>query len=98
MEKKLRTSYWAVQNMNALELFTGWILQGKEKPKEKKKGKTFKVKTCPKCGSDQVGIIVGGEEGQGVLGWECKKCKWKGKQPSEKEVAEEEFLKMGDGK
>jgi len=75
-----------------------WILQGKEKPKEKKKGKTFKVKTCPKCGSDQVGIIVGGEEGQGVLGWECKKCKWKGKQPSEKEVAEEEFLKMGERK
>ena len=76
-----------------------WILQGKEKPKEKKKaGKTFKIKICQKCGSNEVNVVLGGEEGRGSNGWECKKCKWKGKQPNEKEVSEDEFLKMEEGK
>ncbi|MEA3329998.1 MAG: hypothetical protein U9Q06_04615, partial [Nanoarchaeota archaeon] len=51
-----------------------WILKGEAPPKEKKKGKTFKVRKCPKCGSDEVGVVMG-EVGI----WECRKCKWKGK-------------------
>ena len=76
-----------------------WILQGKKKPKEKNKlGKFFKVKTCPKCGSTDVSVVLSGEEGRGSQGWECKKCKWAGKNIQIKEVSEEEFLKMGEGK
>ena len=75
-----------------------WILQGKEKPKEKKKGKTFKVRECPKCGSTNVSVVLSGEEGRKADSWECKKCGWAGKNIKIKEVAEDEFLKMGGGK
>ena len=47
-----------------------WILQGKEKPKEKKKGKTFKVRECPKCGSTNVSVVLSGEEGRKADSWE----------------------------
>ncbi len=75
-----------------------WILQGKEKPKEKKKGKTYKIRKCPKCGSTNVNVVLTGEEGRGSQGWECKKCKWTGKNIETEEVSEDEFLKMGEEK
>ena len=63
------------------------------------KGKTYKVKTCPKCGSSEVRVVLGGEEGRGSRGWECLSCKWQGKEVDEKEMNEDEFLghlkKMG---
>ncbi|MDP3966367.1 MAG: transposase [archaeon] len=68
-----------------------WILKGGKQPKEEKKGKTFKVKKCPKCGGDKVSVVIG-EVGL----WECKKCKWKGKTPSEEELDEEEFMEYLD--
>ena len=66
----------------------------------KKEGKTFKVRVCPKCGSDDVGVIISGsdsEEGGGG-NWECHKCKWKGKDIVEKELNENEFMKYLDSK
>lgn len=71
-----------------------WILKGSESEKPKKvKGKTFKVRECPKCGSDEMGVVIG-EVGL----WECRKCKWKGSDVKEREMDEEEFMKYLDDK
>ena len=71
-----------------------WILKGEEDSKpQKKKGKTFKVRECPECGSDDVGVVIG-EVGL----WECHKCKWKGSTIKEKELDEEGFMKYLDEK
>ncbi|MBW6442779.1 hypothetical protein K0A97_03315 [Patescibacteria group bacterium] len=59
---------------------------------KKKSKKNFKIKICPKCKDTDVKVILGNEEGKGSQGWECLKCKWKGKSPEEKELSEEEFL------
>ncbi|MCK4647529.1 hypothetical protein KAT24_01200 [Candidatus Pacearchaeota archaeon] len=70
-----------------------WILEGKEKPKSKKNGKTFKIRECPKCRSDDVTVVIG------QIGmWECKKCGWKGVDVVEKELTEDEFMKYLDEK
>jgi len=71
-----------------------WILKGgeDEKPK-KKKGKTFKVRRCPECNSDDVGVVIG-EVGL----WECRKCNWKGTKVNEEELDEDEFMKYLDDK
>jgi len=66
--------------------------------KKKEKGRIFRIKECPKCGSRDVRVILGGEEGKGPKGWECKKCKWKGQNIVEKELNEEEFLEYLDEK
>lgn len=74
-----------------------WILKGKEKPKEKKPAiKTFKIRKCPKCGSNKVNVMLTGEEGKAAREWECKKCGWHGKNIEEKELTEEEFMKYLD--
>ena len=88
-----------------------WILEGFDSEEEynkakglsnsrksKKSGKTFKLKRCPKCKSDKVSVVVGGEEGKGSKGWECKKCKWKGNDIKEDELSEDEFMKYLDKK
>lgn len=85
-----------------------WILEGfdseadynkaKGIKKEKKEVKTFAIKTCPECDSDDVRVVLGGEEGKGSKGWECDKCKWKGEDINEKEVDEDEFLKRMEAK
>lgn len=82
-----------------------WILQGKEKTssklgqsKEKKKGKTFKLRVCPKCGRTSVSVVLLGEEGRKADEWECKKCGWSGKNIKIQELSEGEFLKMGEEK
>jgi DNA-directed RNA polymerase subunit M/transcription elongation factor TFIIS len=61
-------------------------------------GKTFKIKRCPKCGSNKVNVMLTGEEGRGTREWECKKCKWHGKDIEEKELTEDEFMKYLDDK
>jgi ribosomal protein L37AE/L43A len=53
--------------------------------------KTFNIRECPKCGSDDVGVVVG-EVGI----WECHKCKWKGAEIIEKELTEDELMKYLD--
>ena len=81
-----------------------WILQGKPNPNKKKNSKkslsekTFKVRLCPKCKSDEVKLVLGKEEGKKADEWECKKCKWQGKNIEEKELTEEEFMKYLDDK
>lgn len=66
--------------------------------KEKKEGKVFKLRLCPKCGSDNVNVVLIGEEGKGTKEWECKKCKWTGKNIEEKELTEQEFMEYLDKK
>ncbi len=73
-----------------------WILKGGKKPTNKKEEKTFNVRKCPECDSDDVGIVLGGEEGKGSKGWECRHCKWAGKNIVEKILTEDEFLKYLD--
>ncbi len=85
-----------------------WILEGYDSPaayakakgikKEKKSEKTFKIRVCPKCKSDNVCVVLTGEEGKGAKSWECKKCKWVGTDIDEKELTEEEFMKYLDEK
>jgi len=88
-----------------------WILEGYDSPaayekakgvsgKSKKAGKVFKIRECPKCGSDEVGVVLSGsdsEEGGGKE-WECRKCKWKGSNIKEKDLTEDEFMKYLDEK
>ncbi len=85
-----------------------WIKEGYDSPaeynkakgikKEKKTGKIFKIKECPECGSDDVGVVIGGQEGKGLKDWECRKCNWSGKNIVEKELTEDEFMKYLDEK
>jgi len=85
-----------------------WILEGFdskadwEKAKgivsKKKTGKTFKVRRCGKCNSDDVKVILGGEEGKGSKRWQCKKCGWTGDDVKEEELSEEEFMGYLDKK
>lgn len=58
-----------------------------------KKGKTFKIRECAKCGSDDVAVVIGD-----VGMWKCKKCGWKGVDVVEKELTEDEFMKYLDEK
>ncbi len=76
-----------------------WILKGGKKPTKKKEEKTFKIKKCPKCESDEVRVIITGEKcGGGKCNWECKKCKWTGTDIKEDEVSEDEFMEYLDKK
>jgi len=87
-----------------------WILEGYDSEADynkshgvdtkKKTGKTFRIRECPKCGSDDVGLVLSNsdsEEGGGKE-WECHKCKWKGKSINEKELTEDEFMAYLDNK
>jgi hypothetical protein len=87
-----------------------WILEGFDSEaaynkknglevKEKKKEKTFKVRECPKCKSDEVSVAITGEDCKGgECDWECRKCKWKGPDIVEKELNEDELMKYMDSK
>ena len=69
-------------------------------PSTKVKGKTFKIRACPKCHSDDIGLVLSNsdaEEGGGKE-WECRKCKWKGADVSEKELTEKELMEYMDKK
>jgi ribosomal protein L37AE/L43A len=60
-----------------------------------KKEKTFKLKRCPSCNSDEIGVVVGlDKKGD----WKCRKCDWAGKEIKEDELSEEEFMKYLDEK
>ena len=88
-----------------------WILEGFDseadynkvkglETKEKKKGKTFKIRECPKCKSDEVGLVLSNSDSEQGGGdeWECRKCKWKGQDIVEKELNEDELMKYMDEK
>lgn len=87
-----------------------WIIQGFDSKADwekkqgiksgKKKGKTFKIRECPKCNSDEVGLVLSNSDSEtgGGKDWECRKCKWKGQNVNKKELTEEEFMKYLDEK
>jgi len=92
-KSKLKTPDWVLEGFDSEEEYN------KSKGiKSKKQGKTFKIKFCPKCNSDEVSVLLTGEEGKGSSGWECKKCKWNGLDVNEKELTEDEFMKYLDEK
>ena len=93
-KEKMKTSDWILEGYDSEEEYN----KAKGIKNKKISGKTFKLKRCPKCKSDEVGVVVGGEEGKGSKGWECKKCKWKGNDIKEDELSEEEFMKYLDDK
>jgi len=86
-----------------------WIKQGFDSPAEynkskgisstkKKEGKTFKVRRCPKCKSDEIGLVLSGKDSEegGGKEWECRKCKWTGMDVKEEELTEDQFMKYLD--
>ncbi len=89
-----------------------WILEGYDSKadwqrahgikSEDKKGKAFKIRECPKCHSNDVGIVLSNmdseEESNTGKQWECHKCGWKGTDINEKGLTEEELMKLGEEK
>ena len=95
-KNKLATPEWILEGYDSEEEYE----KTKGGAKKKKSGKTFKIRKCPKCGGDNVGIVLSNsdaEEGGGKE-WECRKCKWKGKNIDEQELTEDEFMKYLDEK
>ncbi len=80
---------------------------GRNAPKDFNKkslqgAKTFKIRECPKCGSDDVGVVLSGSDSEEATNtgkeWECRKCKWKGTDILKKELSEDEMMKYLDEK
>ena len=105
-KSKLSTPAWILEDYDSEEEYNK-ARQGTKSPTsskqsddsstkgilKKKNEKTFKIKKCPKCDSDNVNILVGKE----IIGeWECKECGWKGTEIKEEELTEEEFMKYLD--
>jgi len=92
-ESKLKTPDWILEGYDSKEDYE----KAKGVSKKKSSGKVFKIRKCPECGSDNVGVVLTGEEGKGGE-WECHKCKWIGRDVDEKELSEDEFMKYLDEK
>lgn len=95
-KKKLATPDWIKEGYDSPEAYA----KAKGTSVVKKKGKTFKIRECPKCGSDDVGLVLSNsdaEEGGGKE-WECRKCKWHGPDIKVKELSEDEMMKYLDEK
>ncbi|MBU0957787.1 MAG: hypothetical protein KKF56_03170 [Nanoarchaeota archaeon] len=88
-KNKLATPEWIIQGFDSLEEYN----KSKGITKEKKTGKTFNIRRCPECKSDDVVMVVGGN---GL--WKCNKCKWEGMETEKEELSEEEFMKYLDDK
>lgn len=91
-KEKLKTPEWILEGYDSEEEYNK-----KKGIKTKKKGKMFKIRECPKCKSDDVGVLLTGEEGN-VGMWQCRKCGWEGREIKEKELTEEELMKYLDEK
>jgi ribosomal protein L37AE/L43A len=91
--EKMKTPDWILEGYDSEEDYN----KKKGIIKKKKDGKTFKLKRCPKCESDEVKVKITGEEGKGGE-WECHKCKWQGKDIKEDELTEDEFMEYLDSK
>jgi len=95
-KNKLSTPEWILGGFDSEEDYN----KSKGLDKKKKSGKTFKIRECPKCKSDDVGLVLSGSDGEqgGGKEWECHKCKWKGSDIVEKELTEDELMKYMDKK
>ena len=95
-KEKMKTPDWILEGCDSEEEYE----KKKGIKKEKKSGKTFKLRRCPKCDSDEVGVVISGSDSEtgGGKEWECRKCKWAGKNIKEDELTEDEFMKYLDEK
>jgi hypothetical protein len=97
-KEKLKTPDWILEGYDSEEDYN----KAKGIKSNKKKGKTFKIRECPKCHSDDVGIVLSGSDSEESTGtgdeWECHKCKWKGHDIVKKELTEDELMKYMDEK
>lgn len=93
-KSKLSTPAWILEGYDSKEAYE----KVKGISKEKKPARTFKIKECPKCGSDDVGVVLTGEEGKVAKNWECRKCKWVGGDVAERDLEEDEFMEYLDEK
>lgn len=93
-KSKMKTPDWILEGFDSEE---DWE-KAKGVKKKKKVEKTFRIRLCPKCGSDEVAVVLVGEEGKRADNWECKKCGWKGRDVEEKELTEDEFMEYLDEK
>jgi hypothetical protein len=97
-KKKLQTPEWILEGYDSEAEY----LKSKGVDKKKKAGKTFKIRECPKCNSDDVGVVLSGSDSEESSGtgneWECRKCGWTGENIKEKELTEDEFMKYLDEK
>ncbi len=89
-KSKLKTPEWILEGYNSEGEYNK--KKGLAKLGKPKKGKTFKIRECPKCKSEDVGVLLTGEEGRGGE-WKCRKCGWEGTNVKEKELSEEELIK-----
>ncbi len=92
-KEKLKTPEWIMQGYDSEADYN----KAKGLDKEKT-GKIFKLRKCPECNSNNVAVIIGGEEGKGSKGWQCKSCGWKGTDVQKQELNEEEMMKYLDEK
>jgi DNA-directed RNA polymerase subunit M/transcription elongation factor TFIIS len=97
-KSKLSTPKWILEGYDSKEDYE----KAKGIENKKRDGKTFKIRECPKCGSDDVGVVLSRtdseEESNTGKQWECHKCKWTGRNIKEKELTEDEFMKYLDDK
>ena len=95
-KNKLSTPEWILEGFDSEDDYN----KSKGVDKKKKVGKTFKIRECPKCKSDEVGLVLSGSDSEqgGGKEWECRKCKWKGSDIIEKELTEDELMKHLDKK
>ncbi len=97
-KKKLATPEWILEGYDSPEAYA----KAKGVGGKKKAGKTFKIRECPKCGSDEVGLVLSNsdaeEDSNTGKSWECRKCGWVGSEVNEKELTEDELMKYLDEK
>lgn len=95
---KLSTPEWILEGFDSEDDYN----KAKGIKKEKKQERVFKIRECPKCGSDDVGLVLSNmdseEESNTGKQWECHKCKWTGSEVVQKELTEDEFMKYLDEK
>ena len=98
-KSKLKTPDWIIEGYDSPEAHAK--AKGNASPC-KKEGKTFKIRVCPKCGSDDVGVSLSNldseEESNTGKQWECRKCKWIGGNIKEKQLTEDELMEHLDKK
>lgn len=82
---KIKTPDWVLERGSSNS-------ETRKKKSSKKKLRSFKIRFCPNCGSDNVSVVLGNEEGKDKGEWHCRKCKWKGNNIKEIEINEKDFM------